>query len=92
VIRTPLCELLGIEHPILNAPMGGGDAPGALAAAVAEGGALGMIGGTTAGGVDWLRREIGAARAGTRRPFPTTEEGGDPACWAHLVDEDGGIG
>src|SRR6476620_11443928 len=47
MIRTPLCDRFGVEHPILNAPMGGGDAPGRLAAAVSEAGALGMIGGTT---------------------------------------------
>jgi nitronate monooxygenase len=51
-LHTPICDLFGIEHPILNAPMGGGDAPGALAAAVSEGGGLGMIGGTTVGGVE----------------------------------------
>ena len=27
--RTRLCDRFGIEHPIINAPMGGGDAPGA---------------------------------------------------------------
>ena len=25
-IHTRLCEVFGITHPILNAPMGGGDA------------------------------------------------------------------
>jgi len=68
-LHTPICDLFGVEHPILNAPMGGGDAPGALAAAVSEGGGLGMIGGTTAGGVEWLRREIDVARRRTTRPF-----------------------
>jgi nitronate monooxygenase len=68
-LHTRICDLFGVEHPILNAPMGGGDAPGALAAAVSNGGGLGMIGGTTAGGVEWLRREITAAREGTSRPF-----------------------
>jgi NAD(P)H-dependent flavin oxidoreductase YrpB (nitropropane dioxygenase family) len=28
VIHTRLCDLLGVDRPILNAPMGGGDAPG----------------------------------------------------------------
>jgi len=42
--------MFGVDHPILNAPMGGGDATGRLAAAVSEGGGLGMIGGTTIGG------------------------------------------
>ena len=64
-----MCELFGVEHPILNAPMGGGDAPGALAAAVSGAGGLGMIGGTTLGGVDWLVEQIRVARALTDRPF-----------------------
>ncbi|MFN8663127.1 MAG: hypothetical protein U0075_14665 [Thermomicrobiales bacterium] len=37
MITTPLCSLLGIEHPILNASMAG-TATGALAAAVANAG------------------------------------------------------
>lgn len=27
VLHTRLCELFGIKYPVLNAPMGGGDAP-----------------------------------------------------------------
>ncbi|MGR3716797.1 MAG: NAD(P)H-dependent flavin oxidoreductase [Thermohalobaculum sp.] len=38
-----LCDLLGIEHPIIQAPMVGSDTP-ALAAAVANAGGLGSIG------------------------------------------------
>jgi len=38
-----LCDLLGIEHPIIQAPMAGSDTP-ALAAAVANAGGLGSIG------------------------------------------------
>jgi nitronate monooxygenase len=68
-LHTPICDLLGVEVPILNAPMGGGDAPGALAAAVSEAGGLGLIGGTTLEGVPWLRDQIRAARDGTDRPF-----------------------
>ena len=68
-LRTRLCDLFDIEHPILNAPMGGGDAPGALAAAVSGAGGLGMIGGTTLGGVDWLVEEIRVTRRSTDRPF-----------------------
>ncbi len=68
-LRTALCELFGIEYPILNAPMGGGDAPAPLAAAVSNAGGLGLIGGTTAGGVDWLVDQIRLARELTDRPF-----------------------
>jgi nitronate monooxygenase len=68
MITTPLCQLLGIEHPILNASMAG-TATGELAAAVSNAGGFGMIGGTSSGGADWLREQIAAARARTRRPF-----------------------
>ena len=39
-VTTPLCELLGIEQPIVQAPMS--DIP-PLAAAVSNAGALGMV-------------------------------------------------
>ena len=68
-MRTRLCELIGIEFPLLNAPMGGGDAPGRLAAAVSAAGGLGMIGGTTGGGEGWLVDQIRVARERTDRPF-----------------------
>jgi nitronate monooxygenase len=68
MITTPLCTLLGIEHPILNASMAG-TATGALAAAVSEAGGFGMIGGTSSAGVPWLREQIRIARSLTSRPF-----------------------
>ena len=68
MIRTSLCDLLGIEHPILNAPMSR-TAAAELAAAVSNAGGLGMIGGTTRGGAEWLRQQIRSARALTDRPF-----------------------
>ncbi len=68
MITTPLCQLLSIEHPVFNASMSG-TATGELAAAVANAGGFGMIGGTSAGGADWLRAQIALARANTRRPF-----------------------
>jgi len=40
VVRTPVCELLGIEQPIVQAPM---SAVPQLAAAVSNAGALGML-------------------------------------------------
>lgn len=58
-IRTKLTERLGIEHPILLAPMGNVSG-GALAAAVSAAGGLGLIGGGY-GDRDWLGREIAAA-------------------------------
>ena len=68
MIRTQLCDLLGIDHPILNAPMGG-TATAQLAAAVSQAGGFGMIGGTSGGGPEWLRAQIRTARTLTDRPF-----------------------
>lgn len=62
-LRTRLTERLGIEHPIISAPMGS-IAGGRLAAAVTQAGGLGMIG-AGYGDADWLEREFGAA--GNRR-------------------------
>jgi len=58
-ISTRLTELLGIEHPILLAPM---DivADGRLAAAVSQAGGFGIIGGGY-GDEGWLTREMDAA-------------------------------
>ena len=67
-LHTRICDLLGIEHPIVNAPMGG-SATAELAAAVSEAGGLGLIGGTSSGGRDWLRTQIRQTRERTRRPF-----------------------
>ena len=68
MIHTRLCDLLSINHPIFNAPMGG-TAIGALAAAVSNAGGFGMIGGTSGGGPNWLRTQIRSAREKTARPF-----------------------
>jgi nitronate monooxygenase len=58
-IRTPLCDLFGIEHPVLLAPMARVSG-GALAAAVSRAGGLGLIGGGY-GDANWLVREFDAA-------------------------------
>jgi nitronate monooxygenase len=68
MLSTPLCAILGIDHPILNAPMAG-TATADLAAAVSIAGGFGMLGGTSPGGPDWLRAQIRAVRARTSRPF-----------------------
>jgi nitronate monooxygenase len=52
---TPLCELLGIEQPIVQAPMGGPAVP-PLAAAVSNAGALGML------ALSWSEDAGGAVR------------------------------
>ncbi|MGE3797600.1 MAG: nitronate monooxygenase, partial [Thermomicrobiales bacterium] len=68
MLTTPLCSLLGIQHPIFNASMSE-TATGRLAAAVSNAGGFGMIGGTSSGGAVWLREQIREARALTERPF-----------------------
>ncbi len=59
MIRTRLTETLGIEHPILLAPMGA-VAGGELAAAVSAAGGLGLIGGGY-GDAAWLKEQFVAA-------------------------------
>jgi NAD(P)H-dependent flavin oxidoreductase YrpB (nitropropane dioxygenase family) len=38
MLHTRICDMLGIEHPIISAPMSGGTAAADLAAAVSEAG------------------------------------------------------
>jgi enoyl-[acyl-carrier protein] reductase II len=67
MFRTRVCELLGIEYPILQGGMAW-VATAELAAAVSEAGGLGIIG---AGGMpgEILREEIRKARSLTDKPF-----------------------
>jgi nitronate monooxygenase len=67
LLETPLCELLGVEFPILQAPMANNAGP-ALAAAVSAAGALGSVAGATIS-PDELRAEIHEVRSATDRPF-----------------------
>jgi nitronate monooxygenase len=62
-VRTPVCEMLGIEQPIVQAPMS--DITG-LAAAVSNAGALGMVTLTWSADVGAVVRETAAL---TPRPF-----------------------
>jgi nitronate monooxygenase len=66
-IHTPLCDLLGIELPIVQAPIGSATCP-ALAAAVSEAGGLGML------ALSWqaateIPRIIRETKKRTERPF-----------------------
>ena len=66
-LRTPICDLLGIEVPIFAAGMGGVTmAP--LAGAVSAAGGMGVLGATFCT-PDELRAEIRAVRRITDRPF-----------------------
>jgi nitronate monooxygenase len=44
ILHTPLCGLLGIRYPIIQAGMAGGITTLELVAAVSNGGALGILG------------------------------------------------
>jgi nitronate monooxygenase len=72
VLRTPLCELLGIEYPIMLAGMGAGNEGGAagpeLVAAVSEAGGLGVLGGT-GHDVDEFHAACAQIRRLTKKPF-----------------------
>jgi NAD(P)H-dependent flavin oxidoreductase YrpB (nitropropane dioxygenase family) len=71
-LRTPLCDLLGLEHPIIQAGMGwdkrGSTTPPALVAAVSNAGGLGMVGASPLQ-PEQIRERIRAIRALTDRPF-----------------------
>lgn len=66
-MKTRLTELLGVEHPIMLAGMGG-VSYSALAAAVSEAGGYGCLGASTMS-QDQMVLEIAATAALTSRPF-----------------------
>jgi NAD(P)H-dependent flavin oxidoreductase YrpB (nitropropane dioxygenase family) len=75
VLRTPVCDMLGIEYPILLAGMGptagggrGAAATAELVAAVSNAGGLGVLGGAGSH-PDRLRQEIRRVRSLTDKPF-----------------------
>ncbi len=67
MIKTPLCELLGIEAPIIQGGMAW-IADAELAAAVSNAGGLGLISAMNAD-AEWLRTQIRKARTLTTKPF-----------------------
>lgn len=66
-MRTVLCDLLGIEYPILQGGMAW-VADASLASAVSNAGGLGIVAAMNAPG-EWLRNEIRATRERTNKPF-----------------------
>jgi nitronate monooxygenase len=66
-VRTSLCDLVGIDTPIVLAPMGGAVTP-SLAAAVSEAGGLGMLP-LTWTAPDEIAAVINETRERTDRPF-----------------------
>ena len=67
MIETPITSLLGIKYPVLQGGMAW-IADGRLAAAVSEGGGLGIIGAGSAP-AEYVRQEIAKARSLTDKPF-----------------------
>ena len=72
-MRSALCDVLGVEVPIVLAPFGPWDQV-ALAAAVCEAGALGSVG-TAVRSVDELTRQWQQLRELTDRPFAINHTG-----------------
>src|SRR3954467_15063706 len=66
-MRTPLCDLVGIEAPVVLAPMGGAVTP-TLAAAVSNAGGLGMLP-LTWTSPDEIAAAVNETRQLTQRPF-----------------------
>jgi nitronate monooxygenase len=67
-LRTPLCDLLGIRYPLVQAPMAGGWTTPELVSAVCEAGGLGVLAGARVT-PERLREDIRAVKARTDRPF-----------------------
>ena len=75
LLRTTICDILGIEYPVLLAGMGptagggrGSAATAPLVAAVSNAGGLGVLGGAGFN-PDALREEIREIRGMTEKPF-----------------------
>ena len=68
MIGTRFTELLGLDYPVMSAPMSN-HSGGSLAAAVSTAGGLGTFGGSNGFGADWFREQIAFIRAQTERPF-----------------------
>ncbi|MCD7748155.1 MAG: enoyl-[acyl-carrier-protein] reductase FabK [Firmicutes bacterium] len=67
MIKSPICELLGIEYPVFQGGMAW-IADGNLAAAVSNGGGLGIIAAGNAP-ASYVKEQIGVARSLTDKPF-----------------------
>src|SRR5215218_1637496 len=65
---TPLCDLLNVRYPIIQAPMAGGWTTPELVSAVSNAGGFGVLAGARVA-PDKLREDIRAVKALTNRPF-----------------------
>ena len=67
MLHTRFTDLLGLDFPVMSAPMSN-HSGGKLAAAVSAAGGLGTFGGTNDLGPEWLREQISHIRSQTDRP------------------------
>jgi nitronate monooxygenase len=85
MLKTPLCQQLGIDYPLFSVGMGGGMAGPELVAAVSNTGACGVLG---MGGLPapYIRQQIHHLRTLTNKPFgvnillPLLQEGQIETC------------
>ena len=68
MIRTPVCELLGITHPVFLGGMARGNTAPRLVAAVSEAGGLGALGATGLSPRE-VKETCAAIREATERPY-----------------------
>ncbi|MFL5876702.1 MAG: NAD(P)H-dependent flavin oxidoreductase [Solirubrobacteraceae bacterium] len=66
-LRTPLCDLLGLEHPVMQGSPGPWSSP-ALTAAISQAGGLGSLG-TALVAADQIRAQVERVRSLTDKPF-----------------------
>ena len=89
MLKTELCEQLGIQHPILSAGFAAGAGP-EVVAAVSNAGGCGVLGGSGFS-VPYLREQIRRVRGKTSKPFGVNlildeiEEGPIEACLEEQV-------
>jgi len=67
MLKSPLCDLLGIEYPVFQGAMAW-VSEAHLAAAVSEAGGLGIIAGGNAP-AEWVQEQVRTAKTLTNRPF-----------------------
>ena len=91
-LHTPLCDLLGIRYPLVQAPMAGGWTTPELVSAVCEAGGFGVLAGARVT-PERLREDIRAVKARTDRPFgvnfllaPPEPGGGEVATVQRFLD------
>mgnify|MGYP000780856537 CR=1 FL=1 len=80
MLKSPLCDLLGIEKPVFQGGMAW-IADASLASAVSEAGGLGIIAAMNAD-ANWLRDQIHELRVKTDKPFGVNVM---PVSYTHLT-------